>query len=90
MAENRPSFASGSGGSIKEDFNSDATAVDLRVGDRHPGGKRSNTTVDGEILILDADGSLTVHDELDELSACEQITAAAIEPAPAKPPCPWP
>ena len=74
-------FAPAGGGPIKEDFNSNATAVDIRVGERHPGGRRSNSTAVGEILILDADGNLTVHDELDDSPACEQITAAAIEPA---------
>ena len=72
------------------DFNSNATAVDIRIGERHPGGRRGNTTVVGEILTLEADGSLTVHDELDDLAACEQITAAAIEPPRRETrPCPW-
>ena len=35
-------FSPTSGSPAKENFDSNATAVDLRAGDRHPGGKKTN------------------------------------------------
>jgi hypothetical protein len=74
--------APATGSSTKEDFNSDATAVDIRVGSRP---KKGTSNPADEILILDAEGNLSVHDDLDELAAYDEITTAAVEPAAARP-----
>ena len=63
-----------------EDYNSDVTIVDLRGGERIPGGRRgSDLKAIGEILLLDPNGTLIVRNELDDSAAREQATSAAAE-----------
>ena len=55
------------------DFLSEATAVDLRGGERL--GRRGSTlTAVGEMLLLRSDGTLDVHNELDDATAYQRIT----------------
>jgi len=54
------------------DFLSNTTAVDLRGGE-HLGRKGSSLTAVGQILLMDTDGSLIVHNELDDGPLCEQL-----------------
>ena len=66
-------------------FFSDTTVVDLRGGE-HLGKKGSAATSPGEILLVDADGSLSVRNEVDDSAACRQLTEApAPEAAPRQP-----
>jgi hypothetical protein len=66
-------FAPAGGSTFKADFNSDATVIDLRGGERLSGRGGTALTAPGEILLLDADGFLVVRDELDDKSAREQV-----------------
>ena len=65
-------------------FFSDATVVDVRGGD-HLGKKTSTLTTAGEILLMDADGSLSVRNEVDDSAACRQLAEAAKEATPRQP-----
>ena len=60
------------------DYVTHAIALDFRGGERLHGRKSSSLglAAPGEILILDSDGTLAVHDELDDKPACDQITGA--------------
>ena len=67
---------------LKANFASNQTVIDLRGGDHIPGGPRaSELKVPGEILLLDSNGALVVHDELDDLPAYEQATTAPTTPS---------
>jgi hypothetical protein len=76
------------GGGTKGNFDSGAIAVDLRGGERlaASGGRRSDVLESvGELLLLDPDGNLVVHNELDDLPTYEQITTSASQDRPAGP-----
>jgi hypothetical protein len=84
FAVTRGQVANFSGGTLKADFLSGATAVDFRGGERLvslPSRKVGILTSPGELLLLNADGTLTVRNELDDTPAYEQITRAPTEPA---------
>jgi hypothetical protein len=53
-------------------FFSDMTALDLRGGE-HLGKKADTLTSGGEMLLMDADGSLSVRSELEDSVACRQL-----------------
>ncbi len=57
---------------IDVDYMTEALALDMRGGDRLPG--RSRLVRPGTILLLDPEGFLVVHNELDDLDECEQLT----------------
>jgi hypothetical protein len=80
-------FPVAGGSTVKTDFNSNATVVDLRGGGRLSGGRGTTLTAGGQMLILDADGNLAVHDELDDTPVYEQITSS---PEPAREAAPSP
>jgi hypothetical protein len=65
-------------------FFSDATVVDVRGGD-HLGKKTSTLTTAGEILLMDADGSLSVRNEVDDSAACRRLAEAVKEATPRQP-----
>jgi hypothetical protein len=75
-----PTF-SVSGGRVKVNFFSGATAVDFRGGERLPGRRGSTLNAAGEILLLDSDGTLMVRNELDDTPAYEQLTSSETEQA---------
>ncbi len=61
-------------------FVSDTTAIDLRGGE-HLGRKTSTLTAPGELLLMDSDGSLVVHNECDDSAACRQLNEGRKEAA---------
>jgi hypothetical protein len=62
-------------------FFSDTTAVDFRGGE-HLGRKTSTLTAPGEVLLMDSDGTLIVHDESDDSAAMRQVNESRKEFAP--------
>jgi hypothetical protein len=67
--------AAAPGGALKADFISDATAIDIRGGEKlfGVGRKSSNLTSGGQILILDAEGNVVLRDELDDEPIRDQL-----------------
>jgi len=66
----------GVGAAFKVNYFTRAIAVDFRGGERLRG-RRGNSlglAAPGEILLLDADGNLVVHDELDDKPAYDEVT----------------
>jgi hypothetical protein len=62
-------------------FVSDTTAIDLRGGE-HLGRRTSTLTAPGELLLMDSDGSLVVHNECDDSAACRRLNEGRREAAP--------
>ena len=59
---------------ISVNYETDALALDMRGGEILPG--RAKLSVPGEMLILDPDGSLVLHNELDDKAAAEDTLAS--------------
>ncbi len=64
-------------------YYSRAIAIDFRGGENLSGRRGSGLTSLGEILLLDADGNLVVHNELDDRPDRDKITAASEATLPA-------
>jgi hypothetical protein len=73
-----PSGAEGSH-EIQVDYITGAIVVDFRGGDRLPGPRNSALNSAGEILVLDPDGNLVVHNELDDAPAYDDLNSAKDE-----------
>ena len=58
-------------------YYTEAIAIDFRGGEDLTGKRGSKLGAIGEILLLDADGNLVVHNELEDLPERDKITAAA-------------
>jgi len=56
---------------IKVDYITEAVVLDFRGGEVLPG--RGNQSAPGQILVMDKDGNLTVHDELRDLTVVERV-----------------
>ena len=66
----------GKNDTFEADFNSNATTIDIRGGERLSGRGENAVTTPGEMLLLDADGFLIVRNELDDASTRKQVTTA--------------
>ena len=64
------------------DFVTDMTALDFRGGERFRKKNGSNLTSPGEILLMNADGTLTVHNELDDNTAWDRCLNPGTEAKP--------
>ncbi len=64
-------------------YYSKAIAIDFRGGENLSGRRGSGLTSLGEILLLDAEGNLVVHNELDDRPDRDKITAASEATSPA-------
>ncbi|MBU4400908.1 MAG: hypothetical protein KKE86_16455, partial [Planctomycetes bacterium] len=64
-------------------YYSRAIAIDFRGGENLSGRRGSGLTSVGEILLLDAEGNLVVHNELDDGPERDKITAASEATLPA-------
>ena len=62
-------------------FVTDSTVIDFRGGGKLPGRKDNPAPNEpGEILVLDPNGNLSVHDEMDDMPAREALTEASAAP----------
>jgi hypothetical protein len=62
--------------SVKVNYITHAITVDFRGGEEVLHGRRPNSrklTAVGDILLLDSDGNLVLHNELDDEPACKQL-----------------
>jgi hypothetical protein len=64
---------------VRASFASGATAVDFRGGKNLSGARGSTLTALGEMLLLNHDGTLVVHSELDDAPARDRLTISTGE-----------
>lgn len=69
---------------VQVDFVTDVTALDFRGGERFRR-KGSTLTVPGELLLMDARGNLSIHNELDDNTACDRYLNPPTEPKKTEP-----
>jgi hypothetical protein len=70
--------------SLKGNFVSDATMIDIRGGEKLRGlnaRKPSSLTAAGEILVLNANGTLVIHNEFKEKATCDRMNGKSTSTA---------